>query len=139
MGIKAYKPKKLRIDIPEDNNFFHVRGLNTRDIIELLNHYEDLVFFIFEGIQLDDSKQAINQIFEKAPGLVHMAIAICSDEPDVEVTDIEELPILTQLQAINAIVELTLPKRIEDLETEIKKIINEFSALASKLSSSANK
>jgi len=140
MSLSKFKKKMKKIEIPNsDGCFLNLRGLSLKDIIELANCYEDLIVYIFDGINLNDNKDIVSKLFEKAPELCYLIISICDEDEESTVQNVKELPILIQLQSMNAILDLTLPDKIEDLEIEIKKIVAEISKLVTSLNSQKSK
>lgn len=140
MSLSKFKKKTRKIEIPNsDGCFLNIRGLSLKDIIEIANTYEDLIVYIFDGINLDDNNDIVSKLFEKAPELCYLIISICDEDEDATVSNVRDLPILIQFQALNAVLDLTLPDKIEDLELEAKKIMAELSKLAKSLNNQKSK
>lgn len=140
MSLSKFKKKRKIIEIPDsDGCYLNLRGLSLKDIIEIANIYEDLIVYIFDGINLEDNNDIVSKLFERAPDLCNLIISTCDEDPESDISNVRDLPILIQLQALNAILELTLPEKIEDLETEVKKIVAELSKLAKSLNNKSSK
>lgn len=140
MSLSKFKKKTKTIEIPDsDGCFLKLRGLSLKDIIEIANVYEDLIVYIFDGINLEDNNDIVSKLFEKSPELCYLIISVCDEDQDASVENVRDLPILIQLQALNSILDLTLPDKIEDLEIEIKKIVAEISKLAKSLNNQKSK
>ncbi len=139
MSLSKFRKKTRKIEIPDSDCYLNLRGLSLKNIIEIANIYEDLIVYIFDGINLEDNNDIVSKLIERAPDLCYLIISTCDEDEEADISNVRDLPILTQLQALNAILELTLPEKIEDLDNEIKKIVAELSKLAKSFSKEKNK
>lgn len=105
-----------------------LRGLNTTDVMLLLNEYEDIAEMIFDGVDFEkDEDGSAQSLLTRAPALAYLAVAMAADEPDAATT-IARLPIPMQLDLISRVYRLTFPNPKQD----IKKLKSALSLLLKK-------
>lgn len=107
-----------RTILSAETKVMEVRGLSFADISGLLDHHRediDRMIALWKGFDSEEMTQRDAssllseyglQLLHNAPGIVANIIAVCADAPD-QVDIIARLPVSVQVQAIEAIVDLT--------------------------------
>lgn len=144
MGLRDYVPATAKIDLPGGDHFV-VRGLALNDISVLLrNHYaaaQDLFDKYIGQASLAVAKQTlpdagfdepdngalIRKALEIAPNMIAESVALAADEPEL-VAQVRTLPLLTQVEAVEAVVRLTL-----EAEGGMEKLIETVNKLTGSL------
>lgn len=138
MGLSSYIPSLKKVKIQGTEDFLTFRGLSAKDIIILINNYGDILTYIFDGIDLTDSESITSHLIDKAPELCYSIIAICEGDESATPEQAKSLPLVTQLESVNAIIDLTKPDSYEDFEENMGKILLQISKLLKLLKQKKN-
>lgn len=144
MGLKDYAPATQTIQLPGDDTFV-VRGLALQDITVLLRSHYDTAARLFdkyvgEAAQTaadaavpeakfgpGNMKAVILDALQAAPSMLSDVIAVAADEPELG-PQVARLPLGVQVEAIEAIIRLTL-----EAEGGMEKLIETVEKLTSSL------
>lgn len=108
----------VKKDVPKVNPLFQVRGLTLQDIGLLLEDFKEPLGMLM------DSKMDMDIIISQYPEFIAKIIAIAAEEPDTFEL-VEQLPMATQLYALEAVWDLTVPdyEALGKLVARIKAIV----------------
>lgn len=138
MGLSSYIPSYKKVKIQGTDNTLLFRGLSAKDIIMLINNYGEILTYIFDGIDLSSSESITTHLIDKAPELCYSIIAICENDENATPEQAKSLPLVTQLESINAIIDLTKPDSYEEFEENVGKILLQTSKLLKLLKQKKN-
>ncbi|MCM8742333.1 phage pre-tape measure protein [Pseudomonas koreensis] len=115
--------------------FIDVRGLSASDFAVLVNEQEAVMRWLFEGANIDDQAELMNQLAVRSAGFLALLIALAANEPQFA-CKLALLPIPTQIQLATTVVKLTMPeglkKSLEQIKVAISPLLNEFKSLSDK-------
>jgi len=92
--------------------FLDVRGLSATDFAVLVNEQETVMRWLFEGANLDDQAELMNQLAVRSTGFLALVIALAAGEPEYAFK-IALLPIPTQIQLATTVARLTMPEGLK--------------------------
>lgn len=143
MALSDYAPKSETVTFPGGE--FTVRGLSLQDLTVLLRtHYAtaNALFDRYIGesamaaatakspeIATGDPREVVLEALEVAPGMISDVVARAADEPD-KAALVARLPLGVQVEAIEAVVRLTLEAE-GGLEKFVETVLRLTGSLAS--------
>ena len=140
MSLSAFEIPTERVQLnpgcPIGKEFFlDVRGLSAADFAVLVNEQEAVMRWLFEGANLDDQTELMNQLAVRSTGFLALVIALAAGEPEYAFK-IALLPIPTQIQLATTVARLTMPeglkKSLAQINIAISPLLKEFKSLNGK-------
>ena len=140
MSLSAFEIPTERVQLnpgcPMGKEFFlDVRGLSATDFAVLVNEQETVMRWLFEGANIDDQAELMNQLAVRSTGFLALVIALAAGEPEYAFK-IALLPIPTQIQLATTVARLTMPeglkKSLEQINIAISPLLKEFKSLNGK-------
>lgn len=138
MGLSSYIPSYKKVKIQGTENYLIFKGLSAKDVIMLMNHYDKILTYIFDGIDITSSETITSHLIDKAPELVYSIIAICEQDENATPEQAKSLPLVTQIESLNAIIDLTKPDSYEEFQENVGKILLQTSKLLKLLKKEKN-
>ncbi|MBF8755518.1 phage pre-tape measure protein [Pseudomonas guariconensis] len=138
MSLSAFEIPRERVQLnpgcPVGKEFFlDVRGLSAADFAVLVNEQETVMRWLFEGANLDDQAEMMNQLAVRSTGFLALVVALAAGEPEFAFK-IALLPIPTQIQLATTVARLTMPeglkKSLDQIRMAISPLLNEFKSLS---------
>ncbi|HHM5016615.1 TPA: hypothetical protein ACRMAA_002027 [Pseudomonas aeruginosa] len=113
--------------------FINVRGLSASDFAVLVNEHETVMHWLFDGANLEDQAQLMNQLAVRSTGFLALVIALAAGEPEYAFK-VALLPIPTQIQLATTVARMTMPeglkKSLEQIKIAISPLLKEFKSLS---------
>ncbi|HEP8062229.1 TPA: hypothetical protein ACPWGP_004589 [Pseudomonas aeruginosa] len=120
---------------PGDEFYLSVRGLSASDFAVLINEHEDIMRWLFEGANLNDEAQLMNQLFVRSVQFLALVIALAAEQQD-QAYKIVCLPPMVQINLVKAVTRLTMPeglkKSVQEIKLVISLLLKEFKSLSGK-------
>ncbi len=105
-----------------DEFYLSVRGLSASDFAVLINQHEDIMRWLFEGANLNDEAQLMNQLFVRSVQFLALVIALAAGQQD-QAYKIACLSPTVQINLVKAVAKLTMPEGLKKSVQEIKLVV----------------
>lgn len=117
---------------PGDEFYLSVRGLSAADFAVLVNQHEDIMRWLFEGADLNDENQVMNQLFVRSVQFLALVIALAAGQQD-QAFKIACLSPTVQINLVKAVARLTMPeglkKSVQEIKLVLALLLKEFKSL----------
>lgn len=126
--------KEVKLKANDKEFDFKFKALTTEDLFYLFNNYPEFINFLFKGKLNSSNEEFSNVLFTKYPRVASLilALTVIDEQKDLEKKSnvFNQINATFQLEAINAVIDLTFESGIEQTikkwETGIQKILEKF-------------